>query len=38
VATGGLAGRIVDALHEVDEYCPLLTLQGLLLLARRHFR
>jgi len=38
VATGGLAGRIVNALSEVDEHCPLLTLQGLLLLARRHFR
>jgi len=38
VATGGLAGRIVDALGDVDEHRPLLTLQGLLLLARRHFR
>lgn len=37
VATGGLAGRIVDALPDVDEYRPLLTLQGLLLLAQRHF-
>jgi len=37
VATGGLAGRIVDALSDVDEHCPLLTLQGLLLLAQRHF-
>jgi len=38
VATGGLAARVVDALADVDEYRPLLTLQGLLLLARRHFR
>jgi type III pantothenate kinase len=38
VATGGLAGRIVDALTDVNEHRPLLTLQGLLLLARRHFR
>jgi len=38
VATGGMAGRIVEALTDVDEHCPLLTLQGLLLLARRHFR
>ncbi|OIO70941.1 MAG: pantothenate kinase [Zetaproteobacteria bacterium CG12_big_fil_rev_8_21_14_0_65_55_1124] len=38
VATGGLAGRIVGALQDVDEHRPLLTLQGLLLLARRHFR
>lgn len=37
VATGGLAGRIVDVLPDVDEYRPLLTLQGLLLLAQRHF-
>lgn len=38
VATGGLAARIVDAMQNVDEYRPLLTLHGLLLLARRHFR
>jgi type III pantothenate kinase len=38
VATGGLAGRIVHALPDVDEHRPLLTLQGLLLLAQRHFR
>jgi len=38
VATGGLAARIVDALSDVDEHRPLLTMQGLLLLARRHFR
>lgn len=38
VATGGLAGRIIDALDDVDEHRPLLTLQGLLLLALRHFR
>jgi len=38
VATGGLAARIIDAMQDVDEYRPLLTLHGLLLLARRHFR
>lgn len=38
IATGGLASRIIDAMDDVDEHRPLLTLQGLLLLARRHFR
>jgi len=37
VATGGLAGRIMADMQGVDEYRPQLTLQGLLLLARRHF-
>jgi len=37
VATGGLAVRIIDAMQDVDEHRPLLTLHGLLLLARRHF-
>jgi len=37
VATGGLAGRIMADMQGVDEYRPQLTLQGLQLLARRHF-
>ncbi len=37
VATGGLAGRIIDAMPDIDTYRPELTLEGLLLLALRHF-
>jgi len=37
VATGGLAGVVIDALPEVYEHAPLLTLEGLLMLARQHF-
>ncbi|MDX8392089.1 MAG: type III pantothenate kinase [Mariprofundaceae bacterium] len=37
IATGGLAGRIMADMQGVDEYRPQLTLEGLLLLARRHW-
>jgi type III pantothenate kinase len=37
IATGGLAGLLADDLPAVTEHRPLLTLEGLLHLARRHF-
>ncbi len=37
IATGGLAGELAADIPEVSEHRPLLTLEGLLILARRHF-
>ena len=37
IATGGLAASLVEDIPEVSEHRPLLTLEGLWILARRHF-
>jgi len=38
VATGGLTGLLLHDLPQIDHHLPHLTLSGLYLLARRHFR
>jgi len=37
IMTGGVAARIIDDVPEISAYCPDLTLDGLRLLAERHF-